>query len=96
MDLFILTGFCSCISILWRLWPKLINRMRISVNIHQSKIDVVKFDGMNNFGKWRSEVTNVLIASNLQDSLLYDKELEEISEKDWNKMNRMYSVIRSC
>jgi len=27
-----------------------------SVNLHPMKIDVVKFDGKNNFGMWRCEV----------------------------------------
>ena len=27
-----------------------------TVNIHQSKIDVMKFDDTNNFGMWRCEV----------------------------------------
>ena len=40
---------------------------------------------------------DVLNASNLEDSLLYAKKTEEISEKYCNKMNQMvYGVIRSC
>jgi len=39
---------------------------------------------------------DVLTASNLEDSLLYDKKLEEISEKDQDKMNQIaYAVIKS-
>ena len=40
---------------------------------------------------------DVLTTSNLEDSLLYDKKLEEISEKDQDKMNQMANgVIKSC
>ena len=39
---------------------------------------------------------NSLIASKLEDSLLYDKKPEEISEKDWDKMKQTTgSIIRS-
>ena len=66
-----------------------------TVNIHQSKIDVLKFDGKNNFGMWRCKVIDALTASNLEDALLFDKKLE-ISEKNWDKMNQtVYGVIRS-
>ena len=68
-----------------------------TVNIHQSKIDVVKFDGTNNFSMWRCEVMDALIASNLEDPLLYDKKPENIWEKIWGKMNRtVCNVIRCC
>jgi len=68
-----------------------------TVNVHQSKIDVVKFDGTNNFSMWIFEMMDVLIASNLKDSLSFEKKSEEISEKDWDKMNQMTcGVIRSC
>ena len=40
------------------------------VNIHQSKIDMMKFDGTNNFGMWRCEVINTLNAQNLKDTLI--------------------------
>jgi len=36
---------------------------------HPLKIDVVKFDGKNNFGMWRCEVMDALTASNLEDTL---------------------------
>ena len=39
---------------------------------------------------------DALIASNLEHFLLYDKKVEEISKKDWDKMNRTTcGVIRS-
>ena len=60
-----------------------------TMNIHQSKIDVVKIDDMNNFGLWRCEVMDALTVPNLEDALLLQKKLEETFEKDWDKMNRM-------
>jgi len=33
-----------------------------TVNIHQSKIDMVKFDDKNNFGMWRCKVMDALKA----------------------------------
>jgi len=41
-----------------------------TVNIHQSKIDVVKFDGTKNFGMWRCKEMDALNALNLKDTLL--------------------------
>ena len=46
-----------------------------TVNSHELKIDVVKFDGMNNFDMWRCEMMDALTASNLKDSLLCEKKL---------------------
>ena len=40
-----------------------------SMNLYPWKTDVVKFDGKNNFDKWRCEVMDVLTASNLEDTL---------------------------
>ena len=37
------------------------------------RIDVVKFNGTNNFGMWRCEVMDALNASNLEDTLLLEK-----------------------
>ena len=53
-----------------------------SVNPHLTKIDVVKFDDMNNFGMWRCEVMDALMASNLKDTLQLKEEPEETPEKD--------------
>jgi len=58
--------------------------MMKTVNIHQLKIDVVKFNSTNKFDMWRCNVMDVLTASNLENSLLYDKK-PEISEKDWTR-----------
>ena len=54
-----------------------------------TKIDVVKFDGMDNFEMWRYEVMNALMASYLENSLCLEEKLEKTSKKDWDKMNRM-------
>ena len=68
-----------------------------SLNPHSIKIDVIKFDGTNNFGMWRYEVMDALMASNLEDTLRLKEKLEETSEKDWDKMNKTTCVlIRSC
>ena len=48
-------------------------------------IDIVKFDGTNNFDMWRCEVMDVLTTSNL---CLKEKPAET-SEKDWDKKNQM-------
>ena len=36
------------------------------MNPHLLKIDVIKFDGKNNFGMWRCEVKDALTTSNLE------------------------------
>jgi len=53
-----------------------------SINPHPLKIDVVKFDGKNNFGMWRWEVMRALTTSNLEDTLRLEKKAEAISEED--------------
>jgi len=58
-----------------------------SMNLHPLKIDVVKFDGKNNFGMWRCEVMDALTASNLEDTLRLEKKRDSTSEEDWDKMN---------
>ena len=52
------------------------------------KIDVVKFDGTNNFEMWRCKLIDVLMASNLEDTIRLKEKTDETSEKDWDKMNR--------
>ena len=44
--------------------------MEKSLNPHPLRINVVKFNGTNNFGMWRCEVIDALTASNLED--IYD------------------------
>ena len=58
------------------------------VNKSKVKIDMVKFDSMNNFGIWRYEVMDALTASNLEDALFLERKPEKASEKDWDKMNQ--------
>jgi len=66
-------------------------------NIHLLNIDVVKFNGTNNFGLWRCEVLDALNVQNLEDSLELQEKPTEMEEKVRKKMNRMMcGVIRSC
>ena len=44
-----------------------------SMNPYPLKIDVVKFDGKDNFGIWRYEVIDALTTSNLEDTLRLEK-----------------------
>jgi len=61
------------------------------VNQSNVKIDAVKFDSTNNFGR-RCEVMDILTRSNLEDALCLKEK-----ENDWDKTNRMVCVvIRSC
>ena len=61
------------------------------------RIDVVKFNGTNNYGMWRCEVMDALTASNLEDILRLEKKRASTTEEDWNKMNRSAcGLIRSC
>ena len=57
------------------------------MNPHPLKIDVVRFNGKNNFEMWRCEVIDALTASNLEDTLRLEKKREATSEQDWKKMN---------
>jgi len=53
-----------------------------TMNPHSLKIDVVKFDGKNNFEMWRCEVMYALTASNIEDTLRLEKKYEATSEQD--------------
>jgi len=56
-----------------------VNQSTVKImNIHQSKIDVVKFDDTNNFDMWRCKVTDALTTTNLEDVFLFDKKPENI------------------
>ena len=57
----------------------------VEVNQSKVKIDVVKFDSMNNFGMWRCEVIDALTTSNLKDALHLEEKSENTSEKEWDK-----------
>ena len=52
------------------------------MNSHPLKINVVKFNGKNNFGMWRCEVIDALTASNLEDTLRLQKKRDSTSEED--------------
>ena len=67
-----------------------------TMNPH-SRIDVVKFNGTNNFGMWRCEVMDALNASNLEDTLLLEKKRGKTTEEEREKMNQSAcGLIRSC
>ena len=67
------------------------------MNPHLLTIDMVKFDGKNNFGMWRCEVIGALMTSNLEDTLRLEKKYETTTEEDWDKMNQTtYGLIRYC
>ena len=51
------------------------------VNPHPLKIDVVKFDGKNNFGMWRCKEMDALTASNLEDTMRLEKKRDSTTEK---------------
>ena len=60
------------------------------------KIDVVKFNGSNNFRLWRYEVLDALNAQNLKDSLELQEKPENMEVKVSKKMNiTTFGVIRS-
>ena len=50
-------------------------------NYHHMKIDVVKFNGTNNFGLWRCKVLDELNAQNLEDSLELQEKPTDLEEK---------------
>jgi len=53
-----------------------------SLNIHQSsKIDVVKFNGTNNFDLWRCEMLDALIAQSFEDILELQEKPAEVKQK---------------
>ena len=54
--------------------------------ISNAKFDVEKFDGTNNFGMWQCEVMDILFQQELDITL--GEKPKDISEGDWEKMNR--------
>jgi len=61
------------------------------------KIDVMNFDGTNNFGLLRCEVLDALNAQNLEDTLELQERPIEVDEKFWKKMNRTTcGIFKSC
>ena len=58
-----------------------------TMNSYLLSIDVVKFDGKNNFSMRKCEVMDLLTASNLEDTLRLEKKRDSTTEEDWNKIN---------
>ena len=50
-------------------------------NYHHTKIDVVKFQGTNNFELWSCKMLDALNAQNLDDALELQERPEETEEK---------------
>ena len=50
------------------------------MNPYPLNIDVVKFDGKNNFEMWRCEMVDALTASNIEDTQRFEKKPEVTSE----------------
>ena len=64
--------------------------------VSNSKFDVEKFDGTNNFGMWHCEVQDVLFQQEL-DVALEESRPEDVDEKDWARINRLAcGTIRLC
>ena len=93
-DLFSLIIFHVALRNLLRRWRNNQSAVKF-VKHHPTKIDVVKFDGTNNFGIWRCEVIDALMASDLKDASRLEEKLEEAFGKHWDKMNRTtHGVMR--
>ena len=61
-----------------------------------TKFDVEKFDGTNNFGMWQCEVQDILFQQEL-DVALEENRPEDVDEKDWTRINRLAcGIIRLC
>ena len=61
-----------------------------------SNLEVEKFDGTNNFGVWRGEVSDLLDMQDL-DVSLQEEMLEDMPDAEWRKLNRQAcGIIRSC
>ena len=64
--------------------------------VTNTKFDVEKFDGTNNFGMWQCEVQDVLFQQEL-DVALEESRPEDVDEKDWTRINRLAcGMIRLC
>ena len=69
--------------------------LAVRTAVSNAKFEVEKFDWTNNFGIWQCEVMDILIQHEL-DIALEDKP-EEMSDKDWDKINRQAcGSIRLC
>ena len=56
--------------------------------VTNTKFDVEKFDGTNNFGMWQCEVQDILFQQKL-DVALEENRPEDVDEKDWTRINRL-------
>ena len=56
--------------------------------VTNTKFDVEKFDGTNNFGMWQCEVQDILFQQEL-DVALEESIPEDVNEKDWIRINRL-------
>ena len=64
--------------------------------VTNTKFDVEKFDGTNNFGMWQCEVQDILFQQEL-DVALEESRPEDVDEKDWTRINRLAcGTIRLC
>ena len=64
--------------------------------VTNTKFDVEKFDGTNNFGMWQCEVQDVLFQQEL-DTALEENKPEDVDEKDWTRINRLAcGTIQLC
>ena len=56
--------------------------------VTNTKFDVEKFDGTNNFGMWQCEVQDIIFQQDL-DVALEENRPEDVDEKDWTRINRL-------
>lgn len=61
-----------------------------SMNSHHAKIKDAKFDGTNNFGKWRYEVLDALIAQNLDTMELDTAGMDEHVTQDQEEQDGVW------
>ena len=55
--------------------------------VTNTKFDVEKFDGTNNFGMWKCEVQDILFQQEL-DVALEESRPEDVDEKDWIRISK--------
>ena len=56
--------------------------------VTNTKFDMEKFDGTNNFGMWQCKVQDVLFQQEL-DAALEENRPKDVDEKDWTRINRL-------
>ena len=66
--------------------------LAVGTMVSNAKFEIEKFDGTNNFSMWQCEVMDVLVQQKLDIAL--DDKHAELSDKDWEKINRQaYDTI---